>query len=84
VAIVRFPGDGSYLFTMTQWVPAPLCLHSDFQGWQNHQFYYRKGQFALTGSFKRVQTMTVPADHVISATGECLNYTAFVAGTIIC
>ncbi len=67
------PGDGNYLFTMTQWYPR-LCVYSDFQGWQNHQFTGR-GEFALTfGNFK-VQ-MTVPADHVIGATGECLNYAA--------
>ncbi|MGN6166362.1 MAG: M1 family metallopeptidase [Flavisolibacter sp.] len=66
-----FPEDGNYLFTMTQWYPR-LCVYSDFQGWQNHQFTGR-GEFALTfGNFK-VQ-MTVPADHVIGATGECQNY----------
>ncbi|HEY2720831.1 MAG TPA: M1 family metallopeptidase, partial [Chitinophagaceae bacterium] len=66
-----FPEDGNYLFTMTQWYPR-LCVYSDFQGWQNHQFTGR-GEFALTfGNFK-VQ-MTVPADHVVGATGECQNY----------
>lgn len=66
-----FPDDGNYLFTMTQWYPR-LCVYSDFQGWQNHQFTGR-GEFALTfGNFK-VQ-MTVPADHIIGATGECQNY----------
>ncbi|MDB5018126.1 MAG: hypothetical protein JWQ84_2958 [Mucilaginibacter sp.] len=68
-----FPGDGNYLFTMAQWYPR-LCVYSDFQGWQNHQFTGR-GEFALTfGNFK-VQ-MTVPADHVVGGTGECLNYAA--------
>ena len=66
-----FPEDGNYEFTMTQWYPR-LCVYSDFQGWQNHQFTGR-GEFALTfGNFK-VQ-MTVPADHVIGATGQCQNY----------
>jgi hypothetical protein len=66
-----FPEDGNYLFTMAQWYPR-LCVYSDFQGWQNHQFTGR-GEFALTfGNFK-VQ-MTVPADHVVGATGECQNY----------
>ncbi len=68
-----FPADGNYLFTMTQWYPR-LCVYSDFQGWQTHQFTGR-GEFALTfGNFK-VQ-MTVPADHVIGGTGECINYAA--------
>lgn len=66
-----FPEDGNYLFTMTQWYPR-LCVYSDFQGWQNHQFAGR-GEFALTfGNFK-VQ-VTVPADHVVGGTGECQNY----------
>lgn len=66
-----FPEDGNYEFTMAQWYPR-LCVYSDFQGWQNHQFTGR-GEFALTfGNFK-VQ-MTVPADHTIGATGQCMNY----------
>ncbi|WP_288097354.1 M1 family metallopeptidase [Hydrotalea sp.] len=66
-----FPEDGNYLFTITQWYPR-LCVYSDFQGWQNHQFTGR-GEFALTfGNFK-VQ-MTVPADHIVMATGTCQNY----------
>lgn len=66
-----FPADGNTLFTITQWYPR-LCVYSDFQGWQNHQFV-GSGEFALTfGNFK-VQ-MTVPADHVVGATGECQNY----------
>ncbi|NGM60446.1 M1 family peptidase [Sphingobacterium sp. SGG-5] len=66
-----FPEDKNYLFTMAQWYPR-LCVYSDFQGWQNHQFTGR-GEFALTfGDFK-VQ-ITVPADHVVGSTGECQNY----------
>ncbi|MFD2584138.1 M1 family metallopeptidase [Pedobacter vanadiisoli] len=73
-----FPADGNYLFTMTQWYPR-LCVYSDFQGWQNHQFTGR-GEFALTfGDFK-VQ-MTVPADHLVGATGECINYSAVLNPT---
>ncbi|HPZ89699.1 MAG TPA: M1 family peptidase, partial [Flavihumibacter sp.] len=73
-----FAEDGNYLFTMTQWYPR-LCVYSDFQGWQNHQFTGR-GEFALTfGNFK-VQ-MTVPADHVVGSTGECLNYAANLTPT---
>ena len=73
-----FPEDGNHLFTITQWYPR-LCVYSDFQGWQNHQFTGR-GEFALTfGNFK-VQ-MTVPADHLVASTGECLNYTAVLNAT---
>ncbi|MFD0792327.1 M1 family metallopeptidase [Mucilaginibacter litoreus] len=71
-----FPEDGNYLFTMTQWYPR-LCVYSDFQGWQNHQFTGR-GEFALTFGNFHVQ-MTVPADHVVGATGECINYSAVLS-----
>ena len=66
-----FPEEGNYLFTMTQWYPR-LCVYSDFQGWQNHQFTGR-GEFALTfGNFK--VKMNVPADHVVAGTGVGKNY----------
>jgi hypothetical protein len=71
-----FPEDGNYLFTMSQWYPR-LCVYSDFQGWQNHQFA-GSGEFALTfGNFK-VQ-ITVPADHVVGGTGECVNYSGVLS-----
>jgi len=66
-----FPEDGNHLFTMSQWFPR-LCVYSDFQGWQNHQFTGR-GEFALTFGNYKVQ-MTVPADHMVGSTGECQNY----------
>lgn len=66
-----FPEDGNHIFTIAQWYPR-LCMYSDEQGWQNHQFTGR-GEFTLCfGNFK-VQ-MTVPADHVVGSTGECQNY----------
>jgi hypothetical protein len=47
-------------------------VYSDFHGWQNKQFTGR-AEFALTfGNFQ--VNLTVPADHVIAATGECQNY----------
>ncbi len=66
-----FPEDGNDLYTMTQWYPR-LCVYSDFQGWQNHQFV-GSGEFALTfGNFK--VAMTVPADHIVMSTGQAQNY----------
>ncbi|MEO6733709.1 MAG: M1 family metallopeptidase [Ferruginibacter sp.] len=66
-----FPEDGNDLYTIAQWYPR-LCVYSDFQGWQNHQFA-GTGEFTLTfGNFK--VAMTVPADHVVMATGEGQNY----------
>jgi len=71
-----FPEDGNYLFTMAQWYPR-LCVYSDFQGWQNHQFTNR-GEFALTfGNYK--VAITVPSDHVVLATGEGQNYPAVLS-----
>jgi Peptidase family M1 domain len=65
-----FPGDGNYEFTITQWYPR-MCVYSDYQGWNNKQFTGR-GEFALVfGDFD--VTMKVPADHVVAATGTCLN-----------
>lgn len=67
----HFAEDGNNLYTMAQWFPR-VCVYSDFQGWQNHQFTGR-GEFALTFGNYEVQ-ITVPADHVVGATGECQNY----------
>jgi hypothetical protein len=66
-----FAEDGNHLFTISQWYPR-LCVYSDNQGWQNHQFTGR-GEFTLVfGNYK--VAMTVPSDHIIGATGECQNY----------
>ncbi|WP_256007002.1 M1 family metallopeptidase [Pedobacter deserti] len=66
-----FAEDDNYLFTMAQWFPR-MAVYSDYQGWQNKQFEGR-GEFALVfGNYK--VNMTVPADHIVGATGECQNY----------
>lgn len=73
-----FPEDGNDIYTMTQWFPR-LCVYSDFQGWQNHQFV-GSGEFALTfGNYK--VAMTVPADHVVMSTGQGQNYAAVLSAT---
>ncbi len=66
-----FEKDGNDLYTIVQWYPR-LCVYNDATGWQNKQFVGR-GEFALQfGDF--VVKITVPEDHVVGATGECLNY----------
>ncbi|HEY3386444.1 MAG TPA: M1 family metallopeptidase [Saprospiraceae bacterium] len=66
-----FEKDGNHLFTIVQWYPR-LCVYNDATGWQTKQFVGR-GEFALTfGNF--VVKITVPEDHVVGATGECINY----------
>ena len=72
----HFEKDGNDLFTMTQWYPR-LCAFTDYGGWQNNQFTGRM-EFALTfGNF--VVKMTVPEDHVVGSTGECLNYSTVLS-----
>jgi hypothetical protein len=66
-----FEKDGNSLYTIVQWYPR-LCVYNDATGWQNKQFVGR-GEFALSfGNF--IVKMTVPEDHIVGATGECLNY----------
>lgn len=64
--------DGNIVFTITQWFPR-LCVYSDYQGW-NHKQFTGRGEFSLPFGDYRVR-MTVPEDHVIVGTGECVNYT---------
>ncbi|MFI5204975.1 MAG: M1 family peptidase, partial [Flavobacteriales bacterium] len=73
-----FSGDGNSLFTITQWYPR-MCVYSDNQGWQNKQFTGR-GEFTLAfGNFK--VELTVPADHIICATGQCSNLSKILSST---
>lgn len=65
-----FPKDGNYLYTMAEWFPR-LAVYSDFQGWQNKQFL-GAGEFALTFGDYEVH-ITVPADHMVGATGVLQN-----------
>ncbi|MFT5167459.1 MAG: hypothetical protein ACI8P3_002697, partial [Saprospiraceae bacterium] len=63
--------DKNYLYTISQWYPR-LCAYTDYEGWQNNQFT-GQAEFALTfGNF--LVKMTVPSDHMVGSTGECLNY----------
>jgi len=64
-------GESGCLFTIAQWYPR-MCVYSDYQGW-NHKQFTGRGEFALVfGNFD--VKMTVPADHVVAATGTCQNY----------
>ncbi len=65
-----FPEDGNYAFTCAQWYPR-LCVYDDVEGWQNQQFI-GEGEFALEfGDFE--VNITVPADHIVAATGLLQN-----------
>ncbi len=65
-----FPGDGNSLYTMAEWFPR-MAVYSDFDGWQNKQFL-GSGEFALTFGDYEVR-ITVPADHMVGATGVLQN-----------
>jgi len=73
-----FPKDGNYLYTMAEWFPR-MAVYSDFQGWQNKQFL-GQGEFALTFGNYEVR-ITVPADHMVGATGVLQNPEEVLSGT---
>ena len=65
-----FEKDGNYLYTMAEWFPR-MAVYSDFEGWQNMQFV-GTGEFALVFGNYEVK-ITVPADHMVGATGVLQN-----------
>ncbi len=72
-----FPEDGNYLYEIAQWYPR-MAAYTDYAGWQHKQFLGR-GEFTLElGDFD--VAITVPADHVVAATGELQNAAAVLSG----
>lgn len=65
-----FPKDKNYLYTIAQFFPR-MCVYNDVEGWQNKQFL-GKGEFTLPFGDYNV-SITVPADHIVGATGELQN-----------
>lgn len=65
-----FPEDKNYLYTIAQFFPR-MCVYTETVGWQNKQFL-GAGEFTLTFGNYDVN-ITVPADHVIGATGVLAN-----------
>jgi hypothetical protein len=65
-----FEKDGNKLYVIAQFYPR-MAVYNDVEGWQNMQFW-GSGEFTLPfGDFD--VNITVPADHVLNATGELLN-----------
>ena len=65
-----FEEEGNSIYTIAQFFPR-MAVYNEVEGWQNKQFLGR-GEFALPfGDYK--VNITVPADHVVSATGELKN-----------
>ena len=65
----QFP-DGNRLYVIAQFYPR-MAVYNDVEGWQNQQFW-GSGEFTLPfGNFE--VNITVPADHILEATGDLLN-----------
>ncbi len=66
----HFPKDGNNNYVIAQFFPR-LCVYDNVEGWQNDQFWGRS-EFALEFGDYTVD-ITVPADHVMQATGILQN-----------
>jgi hypothetical protein len=62
--------NGNYIFALAQWFPR-LVAYTDYEGWTNKEFL-GSGEFTLEFGDYEV-AMTVPADHIVSATGVLTN-----------
>ncbi len=65
-----FKPDGNALYVVAQWFPR-LAAYTDYAGWQ-HKQYLGTGEFTLEFGDYDV-SLTVPADHVVAATGTLQN-----------
>ena len=65
-----FKENDNYLYTIAQFYPR-MCVYSDIEGWQNKQFL-GNGEFTLPFGDYDVK-ITVPADHIVAATGMVQN-----------
>ena len=66
----HFSKDGNNNYVIAQFFPR-LCVYDNVEGWQNDQFWGRS-EFALEFGDYTVD-ITVPADHVMQATGILQN-----------
>ncbi|EAR00721.1 M1 family metallopeptidase [Maribacter sp. HTCC2170] len=66
----HFEKDGNNSYVIAQFFPR-MAVYNDVEGWQNHQFW-GSGEFALPFGDYEVN-ITVPADHILDATGELQN-----------
>lgn len=66
----HFTDNDTYIYFIAQWFPR-LVAYTDYAGWQHKQFLGR-GEFTLEFGDYDV-SITVPEDHIVSATGELQN-----------
>lgn len=65
-----FEDEGNAIYTIAQFFPR-MAVYNEVEGWQNKQFLGR-GEFTLPFGDYEVN-ITVPADHIVAATGELKN-----------
>ncbi|MFT5298064.1 MAG: hypothetical protein ACI9YH_004111, partial [Colwellia sp.] len=73
-----FKKDDNYLYEVAGWFPRAAAYY-DVMGWQNKQFL-GNGEFTLEFGDYDVK-ITVPADHVVAATGELQNESKVLSKT---
>ncbi|MEM8798522.1 MAG: M1 family metallopeptidase [Pseudomonadota bacterium] len=73
-----FKDDENYLYLIAQWYPR-VAAYTDATGWNNKQFLGR-GEFTLEFGDYEV-AIEVPADHVVSSTGELTNADTVLTAT---
>ena len=69
----HFPENDTYIYFLAQWFPR-LAAYTDYAGWQ-HKAFLGRGEFTLEFGDYEVD-ITVPADHIVSASGELQNESA--------
>ncbi len=73
-----FKKEDNYLYTIAQFFPR-MCVYNDVEGWQNKQFL-GQGEFTLPFGNYEVN-ISVPSDHVVTATGELANASEILTPT---
>ncbi len=66
----HFRDNDTYIYFLAQWYPR-LAAYTDYAGWQ-HKAFLGSGEFTLEFGDYEVE-LTVPADHIVSATGKLQN-----------
>lgn len=74
----HFEKDGNDIFLLAQWFPR-LAAYTDYEAWTNKAFL-GSGEFTLEFGNYDVE-LTVPADHIVSATGELENASSVLTKT---
>ena len=74
----HFEKDGNDIFLLAQWFPR-LAAYTDYEAWTNKAFL-GSGEFTLEFGDYDVE-ITVPADHIVSATGKLDNPSKVLTST---